>query len=132
MVGTKPLPSNGSSISGIGRLLAVATFLVTMASTTDSQVIAKVNMASTPTTPSQSGTEADGRAPISNATTVTTAIARNVCTIAPSTCPVSTETRAMAMVLNLAMMPSVMSMATEMAVPCAAPAILVIMMPGTR
>ncbi|MEU0571598.1 helix-turn-helix transcriptional regulator, partial [Nonomuraea sp. NPDC005983] len=31
------------------------------------------------------------------------AIARNVCTIAPSTCPVSTETRAMAMVLNLAM-----------------------------
>lgn len=60
------------------------------------------------------------------------AIARNVCTIAPSTCPVSTETRAMAMVLNLAMMPSVMSVATEIAVPCAAPTIVVIMMPGVR
>lgn len=44
----------------------------------------------------------------------------------------STETRAMAMVLNLAMMPSVMSVATEIAVPCAAPTIVVIMMPGVR
>ena len=36
----------------------------------------------------------------------------------PSTWPVSTDDRAMAMVRNRAMMPSVMSMATEIAVPC--------------
>ena len=42
--------------------------------------------------------------------------------MAPRTCPVSTEARAMAMVRNRAMMPSVMSMATEIAVPWAAAA----------
>jgi hypothetical protein len=35
----------------------------------------------------------------------------------PSACPVSTEGRVMAMVRNRAMMPLVMSMATEIAVP---------------
>ena len=36
----------------------------------------------------------------------------------------------MAMVRKRAMMPSVMSMATEMAVPCAVPAIVISRMPG--
>ena len=48
----------------------------------------------------------------------------------PTTCPVSTDTREMAMVRNRAMMPSVMSMATEIAVPWAAPATVIRRMPG--
>ena len=48
----------------------------------------------------------------------------------PRTWPVSTEEREMAMVRNRAMMPSVMSMATEIAVACAAAATVSRMMPG--
>ena len=48
----------------------------------------------------------------------------------PRTCPVSTETRAMAMVRKRAMMPSVMSMATEIAVPWAAEATVIRRIPG--
>ena len=48
----------------------------------------------------------------------------------PSTCPVSTEEREMAMVRNRAMMPVVMSIATEIAVACATQAMDSTMMPG--
>ena len=41
-VGTNPLPRNGSRISGIGRLLAVSTLLLTRPSATDSQTSANV------------------------------------------------------------------------------------------
>ena len=41
-VGTKPLPRNGSRISGIGRLLAPSTVLDARPRATDSQVIANV------------------------------------------------------------------------------------------
>jgi hypothetical protein len=37
-VGTKPLPKNGRSISGIGRLLAASTLLLTRPSATETQV----------------------------------------------------------------------------------------------
>ena len=49
---------------------------------------------------------------------------------APTTCPVSTETRAIAIVRKRAMMPSVMSIATAIATPCAAPTTARIRMPG--
>jgi hypothetical protein len=49
---------------------------------------------------------------------------------APTTCPVSTETRAIAMVRKRAMMPSVMSIATAMAVPCATEAAPMSRIPG--
>ena len=49
----------------------------------------------------------------------------------PRTCPVSTEGRKMAMVRNRAMMPSVMSMATEIAVPVAPRATPISRIPGT-
>ncbi len=48
----------------------------------------------------------------------------------PRTCPVRTETRAIAMVRNRAKIPSVLSMATEMAVPCAAAAAAISMIAG--
>jgi hypothetical protein len=50
--------------------------------------------------------------------------------MSPRTCPVSTETRAMAMVRNRAMIPSVMSMATEIAVPWAPAATAISRIPG--
>ena len=60
-VGTKPLPRNGSRISGIGRLLAVSTLLADQPSATASQVSAKVISASRPSAASHS-TAAGGRA----------------------------------------------------------------------
>ena len=50
--------------------------------------------------------------------------------VLPRTCPASTEARAMAMVRNRAMMPSVMSVATDIAVPWAAEAMVIRMIPG--
>ena len=50
----------------------------------------------------------------------------------PITCPVRTDTRAMAMVRNRATMPSVMSVATDTAVPVAAVPMVIISTPGTR
>ena len=61
---------------------------------------------------------------------MTTAMPSIVWIMLPSTCPVSTETRAMAIVRNRAMMPSVMSMATEIAVPWAAAATVISRIPG--
>ena len=58
----------------------------------------------------------------SSATASTTAIAASVWIRLPTTCPASTETRAMAIVRKRAMIPSVMSMATAIAAPWAAPA----------
>ena len=49
----------------------------------------------------------------------------------PTTCPVRTAAREMAMVRNRAMMPSVMSIAIAIAVPCAPPATAINRMPGT-
>ncbi len=49
----------------------------------------------------------------------------------PMTCPARTETRAIAIVRKRAMIPAVMSMATEIAVPCAAPATVMSRIPGT-
>ena len=49
----------------------------------------------------------------------------------PPTWPVSTAAREMAIVRNRATMPSVMSMATQMAVPWATAAMAMSRMPGT-
>ena len=61
---------------------------------------------------------------------MTTATPSMLWIMLPRTWPVSTEERAMAMVRNRAMMPSVMSMATDIAVACAAAATVSRMMPG--
>ena len=70
------------------------------------------------------------RKPTSSATPITTARLSSVWIRLPSTWPVSTEAREMAMVRKRAMMPSVMSMATEIAVPWAAPATVISRIPG--
>ena len=62
---------------------------------------------------------------------MTNTSANAVWIIAPSTCPVSIDGRKMAIVRNRAMMPSVMSIATPIEVPCATPAIVMSRTPGT-
>ena len=52
--------------------------------------------------------------------------------MAPRTWPLKTEAREIAMVRNRAMMPPVMSMATDIAVPWAAEATVSKRMPGAR
>src|SRR5262252_6213579 len=130
-VGTKALDRNGSSIRNMGVLLALSTVLAARPSATVSQVSAKVNAASRPMMASQATGPAVGRNPISSATPMVTTRPNAVLTMLPSTWPVSTDTRAMAMVRNRAMMPSVMSMATDTAVPWAAAATATSRMPGT-
>ena len=129
-VGTNPLPRNGSRISGIGRLLAVSTLLVTSPSATESQITARVTSVSSPKSASQSSTDADGRKPTSIAAPSTTTNATSVWISAPTTWPVSTDTRAIAIVRKRAMMPSVMSIATAIATPWAMPATANSRMPG--
>jgi hypothetical protein len=71
-----------------------------------------------------------GANPSASARPRTTAIAISVWIRLPTTCPVRTDTRAIAIVRKRAMIPSLMSMATEMAVPWAAPATASRRMPG--
>jgi hypothetical protein len=129
-VGTKPLPRNGRNTRGMGRLLAASTVLVTMPSVTDSQVSARVIIARTPIAAAHSTRPALGRNPMSTATAMTTARLSIVWIMLPRTWPGSTEGRKIAMVRNRATMPSVMSMATEIAVPVAPAATAIRRIPG--
>ena len=67
---------------------------------------------------------------MTTATTNTIAVANIVWMTLPTTCPASTEARATAIVRKRAMIPAVMSIATEIAVPVAAPATVMIRIPG--
>ena len=58
-------------------------------------------------------------------------MAAMVCRRLPATCPLSTATRVIAMVRKRLTIPSFMSMATEIAVPWAAPATAMRRIPGT-
>ena len=129
-VGTKPLLRNGRRIRKIGRLLAVSTLLATMPSATDSHEMANAVSASRPAAASHSSGPVVGRKPISTATIMTMASASIVWITLPTTWPASTDARAMSIVRNRAKMPSFMSMATEIAVPWAAPATVISSMPG--
>ena len=111
-------------------MLAASTLLVTRPSATDSQISANVSSVSRPIAPSQSSTPAVGLKPSASATAMTTAIAAMVWIRLPTTWPVSTERRAIAIVRKRAMMPSVMSMATEIATAWAAPATASTRIPG--
>jgi len=69
---------------------------------------------------------------MSSATAITTARLMSVRIRLPRTWPVSTAGRQMRIVLKRAMMPSVMSLATEIAVVFAAPKTVNRSMPGVR
>src|SRR5665647_3580141 len=129
-VGTKPLPRNGSKMSTIGRLLAVSTDLTCIPIATASQVIANAMSTIMPTAAIHSIGPAVGRNPISRPTPSTSMTAMTAWMVLPSTCPASTEAREIAIVRNRAVIPSVMSIATVVAVPPAVPAMVISRMPG--
>lgn len=129
-VGTNPLPRKGRSIKNVGVLLAVSTLLATRPRATVSQARATVIMARTPAAANQSSIPAVGRKPTATATTRTTATASRLWIMLPSTWPASTAGRQMDMVRNRSMMPSVISVATEMAVAVEAEATVSRMMAG--
>ena len=112
-------------------MLAASTVFVDRPIATDSQDSAKLVMARTPIAASHSTGFASGRKPTSRATATTSVRPTIVWITAPTTCPVSTDARAIDMVRNRAMMPSVMSMAIAIAVPCAPPVMARTRMPGT-
>jgi hypothetical protein len=68
---------------------------------------------------------------MSRATTMTTARARVVWMVLPTTWPVRIEAREMAIVRKRATIPSVMSIAIEIAVPVAPTATVISRIPGT-
>jgi hypothetical protein len=129
-VGTNPLPMKGSRVKIIGVLLAVSTLLATRPRATDSQVSAMVSSNSTPVTASHSTKPAVGENPMSRATPSTTTSPNTVWMTVPTTCPVSTDALLILMVRNRAMMPSVMSIATAMAVPRTALVMVISRMAG--
>lgn len=114
----------------IGQLLAVSGFGAANPSATVNQVIANDSSASRPARPNHCAAEAAVSRPIRSATPKTVESASAVWIIAPSTWPVSTETLAMAMVRNRSMIPSVMSVATETAVPMDTLATVIVRIPG--
>jgi hypothetical protein len=114
----------------IGVLLAVSTLVAARPRATDSQVSAMVSNNSMPVTASHSTKPAVGENPMSSATTSTTASPNTVWMTVPTTCPVSTDALLIRMVRNRAMMPSVMSIATEMAVPMIALVMVISRMAG--
>ena len=130
-VGTKPLLRNGRKTRNIGRLLAVSTLSADMPRATESHEMASAASISRPVAAAHSTGPVVDRNPMSTATSITIAMANMVWMTLPTTWPVRTETRAMAIVRNRAMMPSFMSMAIEIAVPWDAPATVMSRMPGT-
>ena len=73
-----------------------------------------------------------GRKPTSSARPITAATLSSDWIKLPTTCPVSTDAREIAMVRNLATIPSVMSVATDTAVPVAPPATVISRTPASR
>jgi hypothetical protein len=129
-VGTNPLPRKGSSISGMGVLLAVSTLPALMPSATPSQISAKAKTAIIPSAAIHPPTPATGRSPTSSATQATTTTESIVWTMLPSTWPVSTDGRKIAIVRNRVTMPSVMSIAIETEVPLTAVPTVISRIPG--
>src|SRR5215831_15288442 len=130
-VTTNALDRNGSRVRNMGVLLAVSTLLAARPRAADSQMSANANSASTPAAASHSRALALDRKPMARETPATSTRTARVYSRLPTTWPLSTAAREMAMVRNLSMMPPVMSLATEIAVPRAADATVMIRMPGT-
>ena len=118
-VGTNPLPRNSRSMRNIGRLLAVSTLRVDMPSATESQETASAVSASIPAAATHATGPVVGRNPMSRRHSP-----RRRRWPGPSGCAAHdmagrTEAREITIVRKRATMPSVMSMAVEIAVPLA-------------
>ncbi len=131
--GTKALETSGRKISGSALLLAASALGLTMPIPTAIQVSARANRVSSPNAANHSSTVASvERKPMATPTAPTSTTLRTACSTLPTTCPVSTDPRWIAIVRKRATMPSVMSLDTETAVPTVVPPMVISRMPGTR
>ena len=130
--GTKALERSGSRISGSALLLAASAFGLTRPMPTAIQVSARAKSTSSPNAASHSRAVASvDRKPMATATAPTRTTLAIDCSTLPTTCPMSTEPRWIAIVRKRAMMPSVMSLETDTAVPTTVPPMVISRMPGT-
>ncbi|KQX33215.1 hypothetical protein ASD29_13300 [Streptomyces sp. Root1295] len=96
------------------------------------QVNARANSASSPNAASHSRAVASvERKPMATATAPTRTRLASTCRTLPTTCPMITEPRWIAMVRKRAMMPSVMSVETDTAAPITVEPMVISRMPGT-
>jgi hypothetical protein len=106
--------------------------LVTRPNAADSHVSAKVRSASRPAAANQSPTPAVGRNPRASATAITKTMLISVWIVLPTTCPVSTDEREIAIVRKRLMIPPVMSVQTATAVAIDPEVAAIRMIPGAR
>ena len=126
------LESSGSRISGIALLLAASAFGLTRPMPTAIQVSAREKSTSSPNAASHSRAVASvERKPMARAMAPTSTTLMTDCSTLPTTCPMSTDGRWIAMVRKRAMMPSVMSLETETAVPIRVLPTVISSRPGT-
>ncbi len=131
--GTKALEMSGRKISGMALLLAASAFGLTRPMPTAIQVSARAKSTSSPNAASHSSTVASvERKPMATPTAPTRTTLMTDCRTLPTTCPTSTDPRWIAMVRKRAMMPSLMSLATETAVPIVVLPMVISSRPGTR
>ena len=131
--GMKALERSGSRISGRALLLAASALGLTRPMPTAMQVSARANSVSNPNAASHSSAVASvARKPMATATAPTSTTLVVDCRTLPMTCPMITEPRWIAIVRKRAMMPSVMSLETDTAVPIVVLPMVISRRPGTR
>jgi hypothetical protein len=113
-------------------LLAASGVFATSPKAAASQVSAKVTRASRPIAASHSLGLAFGLKPRAIATPMTSTMLARVWMVLPTTCPVSTEVREIAIVRKRLMIPAVMSVQTATAVAIDPEVAAMRMMPGAR
>ncbi len=130
--GMKALDSIGSSTIGRALLLAASAFGLMRPMPTTTQVRAAEKSTSSPNAASHSTSVASvERKPMATATAPTRTTLSTLCSTLPTTCPMITEPRWIAIVRKRAMMPSVMSVETDTAVPTTVDPTVSSRMPGT-
>lgn len=120
-------------ISGSALLLAASAFGLAIPMPTAIQVNATATSASSPNAASHSRAVAPvDLNPMATATAPTRTTLMSAWRTLPTTCPMSREPRWIAIERKRAMMPSVMSMETDTAVPVGVAPMVISRMPGTR
>lgn len=128
---TTALPRKGRKVSGVGALLAASMVFARRPIAADSQLSPKASSSISPSAAAHSTGVALGRKPTAGAIPVISTRMTSTWTMLPSTCPVSTEEREIAIVRKRLTMPSVMSPHTDTATEIVPEVTAIRMIPGT-
>ncbi|GGK16982.1 hypothetical protein GCM10011583_56170 [Streptomyces camponoticapitis] len=130
--GMKALEMSGSRIRGMAMLPAASGFGLARPMPTAIQVSARANSTMSPNAASHSRAFASvERNPMATPTAPTRTTLITDCSTLPTTCPISTEGRWIAIVRKRAMRPSVISMETYTAAPITVLPMVISSKPGT-